>query len=195
MVLLTGHATHPAGWQVCCSASCSSYPSTGSWMFAVACHSTRTCLSFVLRWTFCILPLRLLLPIAVCASAPTQPAGVLVLGVFFWGGKDGPMASGPQSLLSPSTRLLGDYPWEVDCGSVAMVSSLLLRRVLSPPLLPLRHLPSKILAWCFNMKKFKMFKNKRTRITQSGKNCATQGDLKTKDLIGSDKTLLFISQS
>ena len=33
---------------------------------------------------------------------------------------------------------------------VAMVTSLLLRRVLSPPLLPLRHLPSKILAWCFN---------------------------------------------
>ena len=42
--------------------------------------------------------------------------------------------------------------WEVDCGSVAMVTSLLLRRVLSPPLLPLRPLPSKILAWCFKLR-------------------------------------------
>lgn len=83
-----------------------------------------------------------------CPHSACRGRGVLVLGVFF-GGKDGPMASGPQSLLSPSTRLLGDYPWEVDCGSVAMVTSLLLRRVLSPLLLPLRHLPSKILAWCF----------------------------------------------
>ena len=84
-----------------------------------------------------------------CPHSACRGYGVLVLGVFF-GGKDGPMASGPQSLLSPSTRLLGDYPWEVDCGSVAMVTSLLLRRVLSPPLLSLRHLPSKLLAWCFN---------------------------------------------
>ena len=86
-----------------------------------------------------------------CPHSACRGCGVLVLGVFFFGGKDGPMASGPQSLLSPSTRLLGDYPWEVDCGSVAMVTSLLLRRVLSPPLLPLRHLPSKILVWCFNV--------------------------------------------
>ena len=52
------------------------------------------------------------------------------------------------------------------------------------------------------MKKFEMVKQKkRTRITQSGKNCAIncaiQGalNLKTKYLIGSDQTLLFISQS
>ena len=150
-MLLTGHATHPAGWQVCCSASCGSYPSTGYWMFAIACHSVRTCLSFVLRWAFCILPLRLLLPIAVCASAPTQPAGVAgywCLGCFL-GVRTVPWPLVHSPSFSPSTRLLGDYPWEVDCGSVAMVTSLLLRRVLSPPLLPLRHLPSKILAWCF----------------------------------------------
>ena len=50
------------------------------------------------------------------------------------------------------------------------------------------------------MKKFEMVKQKkRTRITQSKTNCAIQGvseiDLKTKDLIGSDQTLLFINQS
>ena len=57
------------------------------------------------------------------------------------------------SIYTPHTVSLSDVltgAWEVDCGSVAMVTSLLLRRVLSPPLLPLRHLPSKILAWCFN---------------------------------------------
>ena len=53
------------------------------------------------------------------------------------------------------------------------------------------------------MKKFEMVKQKkRTCITQSEKNftidCAIQKiwfDLKTKDLIGFDQTLLFVSQS
>lgn len=32
--------------------------------------------------------------------------------------------------------------WEVDCDLVVVVTCLLLRRVLAPPLLPLWHLPS-----------------------------------------------------
>ena len=50
------------------------------------------------------------------------------------------------------------------------------------------------------MKKFEIVKQKkrmRTRITQSGKmrHPGLALDLKIKDLIGSDQTLLFISQS
>ena len=117
VVLLTGHATHPAGWQVCCSASCGSYPSTGYWMFAVACHSLRTCLSFVLRWAFCILPLRLLLPVAVCASAPTQPAGVagywclgcfLVVRMVPW-----PLVHSPSFLQAPACLVITLGRWTV----------------------------------------------------------------------------------
>ena len=53
------------------------------------------------------------------------------------------------------------------------------------------------------MKKFEMVKQKkRTHITQSGKNCIIKLrhprralDLKAKDLIGSSKSVLFISRS
>ena len=79
--------------------------------FATACSSQCICL---VRLGLLLCPTRL-------AGAVGSTWGVF-LGVR--------MVSGPQTLLSPSTCLLGGYPWEVDCGSVAMVTSLLPRRVL-----------------------------------------------------------------
>ena len=68
------------------------------------------------------------LGLLLCPTCLAGATGIGAWGVFL-GGKDSPMASGPQTLLSPSICLLGGYPWELDCGSVAMVTSLLLRRV------------------------------------------------------------------
>ena len=81
------------------------------------------------------------LPFRLLASLPSLPPS---LPPIFWG----------KYIILHTVDSLSDVltgAWEVDCGSVAMVTSLLLRRVLSPPLLPLRQLPSKILAWCFKL--------------------------------------------
>ena len=75
-----------------------------------------SCLSFVLRWAFCILPLPLLLPIAVCASAPTQPAAVAgywCLGCFFWGVRTvpWPLVHSPSFLQAPACLVITLGRW------------------------------------------------------------------------------------